>query len=74
MEFPKISRRSFLEAAAATGAAATLSGTISEGLVPAAEAAVPGATQEGETRIVKTCCRAAFTTAAFSRMCATAAS
>ena len=58
MEFPKISRRSFLEAAAATGAAATLSGTISEGLVPAAEAAVPGAAQEGETRIVKTCCRA----------------
>ena len=58
MEFPKISRRSFLEAAAATGAAATLSGTISEGLVPAAKAAVPGAAQEGETKIVKTCCRA----------------
>ena len=58
MEFHKISRRSFLEAAAATGAAATLSGTISEGLVPKAAAAVPAANQEGETKIIKTCCRA----------------
>ena len=60
MELHKISRRSFLEATALSGAAAVFSHPLSGGLVStasAAEAPIAAAAEE-ETKIVKTCCRA----------------
>ena len=56
MEFPSISRRSFIEATALVGTAATVAGAARESLVPSAAAAEAPA--ESETKIVKTCCRA----------------
>ena len=70
MELHKISRRSFLEATALSGAAAVFSHPLSGGLVStasAAEAPIAAAAEE-ETKIVKTCCPLAFTTAGCSPM------
>lgn len=60
MELHKISRRSFLEATALSGAAAVFSHPLSGGLIStasASEAPIAAAAEE-ETKIVKTCCRA----------------
>ena len=59
----QLSRRSFLEATAVAGLAATVNRLVPEGLVSSARAAeaakaAPAAAAAGETKIVKTCCRA----------------
>ena len=60
----QLSRRSFLEATAVAGLAATVNRLVPEGLVSsahaaeAAKAAPAAAAAAGETKIVKTCCRA----------------
>ena len=57
----QLSRRSFLEATAVVGLAAAVGRTSSDGLIPAAhaaEAAPAAGAAAGETKIVKTCCRA----------------
>lgn len=56
MDLSKLSRRGFLKASAITGASAAVA-DITGSLVPEAKAA-PGAPKPGETRIVKTSCRA----------------
>ncbi|MDO5531668.1 molybdopterin-dependent oxidoreductase [Sutterella sp.] len=63
MDLKKLGRRSFLKATAITGTTAAIS-QMTAGIVPAAKAAAPsvplvGVTKDGgETRIVKTSCRA----------------
>lgn len=60
----QLSRRSFLEATAVAGLAATVNRLVPEGLVSSAhaaetaKAAPAAAAAAGETKIVKTCCRA----------------
>ncbi len=57
MDFLKLGRRSFLKSSAMTGAAALLS-EVPGGLVKSASAQDAPAADDGETRIVKTSCRA----------------
>ena len=57
MDLSKLNRRTFLQASAAAGLAAAVESSAAEGLVKT-KAAPAARTIEGETKIVKTCCRA----------------
>ena len=57
MDLSKLNRRTFLQASAAAGLAAVVESSAAEGLVKT-KAAPAARTIEGETKIVKTCCRA----------------
>ena len=57
MDLSKLNRRTFLQALAAAGLAAAVESSAAEGLVKT-KAAPAARTIEGETKIVKTCCRA----------------
>ena len=59
MEKFQTSRRSFLKATSVVGITAAVAGPAAEGLIPKAEAATKAAAAEkGETKIIKTSCRA----------------
>ena len=58
MELSILNRRTFLKATAAGGLAAALDAHTTDGLVPKAAAAAPKTADGGETKIVKTACRA----------------